>query len=453
VGLAARMESPISALAPRVLVAFHDFPENGGARIDKFVQLLPRAGLEPVVLTAAENATPESRELLRQGYPPELEVHWASSMAFAPFTPRYLVRARGARFYQLLRLLSAPERFAFIPDHMVRWIPAAIPIARRLAKSGRIDCVFTSSPPESTHLIGLYLQRAWGIPWVADFQDLWTEKGFLCRPVTRLHAAAIRRLESSIFRAADHIIANTPENRNRHLNRFALAPNRVTVIPNGFDRSDLESGQHPVQRDGVFRIGYMGHFDKHGFPWRHFLVALKALADEVGSHSVRLIHCGFRSTEVERYIAANGLTDLVEWRGNLSHRAALNCIASTDLLLNLLYENEYSDSIVNAKLYPYLILNRPILAVGPRLGAMARIVEETRTGTVVSAAGGPGTILAALRHHRAAWIMGNNHLAPDEGQVARYDCVQQTKALAAILWRYSRRTVGTEAAALAVGNA
>jgi glycosyltransferase involved in cell wall biosynthesis len=418
----------------RALVVAHAFPETGGARVDKLVKLLPRMGLDPVVLASAEHASAEARRMREQEYPAGLEVHWVRSLAATPFTPRYLVRAADSRFYRLFRLLSVPERFIFVPDYQVRWIiPGALRVARALAREGRIDVVLTSSPPESTHLVGYYLRRVWGVPWVADFRDLWTEKGLLFRPPTPLHAALIRRLERAIFTGADHVIANTPENRERHLRRFGLSPDRVTVIPNGFDREDLGDAPPSPPRDAIYRIGYMGHFDKHGFPWRAFLLALESLVGEVGRGRVRLVHCGFQSAEVRQFVAARGLTDVVDWRGSMSHQAALRAMAGTDMLLSLLYENDYSESIVNAKLYPYLMLGRPILAVGPERGAMARIVSQTRTGTVVSPARGPGAILSAMRCLHQTWLAGSPSFQPDARHIARYDLVAHTETLASIM--------------------
>ncbi len=417
---------------PRVLLAAHAFPETGGARVDKFVKLLPRMGLEPVVVASTEHAGPAARRVREEEYPADLEVHWARSLAATPFTPRYLVRDADARFYGLFRLLSAPERFVFLPDYQVRWIPAGIRVAHALARAGRIDCVVTSSPPESTHLIGYYLRRFWGVPWIADFRDLWTEKGLLCRPPTPLHATLIRRLERAVFTGADHVIANTPENRERHVSRFGLSPDRVTLIPNGFDRDDLGASPPVPPRDGVYRIGYMGHFDKHGFPWRGFVHALEGLVGDVGHERVRLVHCGFQSAEVRGFVAERGLAEVIDWRGTMSHQAALRTMAGTDLLLSLLYENEYSEAIVNAKLYPYLALGRPILAVGPERGAMARIIRDTGAGTVVSAAGGSTGILAALRRQHGAWRAGAP-FRPVERHIARYDFVRHTEALAAVI--------------------
>src|SRR3954468_10120878 len=61
---------------------------------------------------------------------------------------------------------SSPLERILVPDlALAGWPPCALPGARALARAGRFDCVVTTSPPQSAHLIGLAL-RAEGIPWV-----------------------------------------------------------------------------------------------------------------------------------------------------------------------------------------------------------------------------------------------------------------------------------------------
>ncbi|MDX6642953.1 MAG: hypothetical protein QOD76_915, partial [Solirubrobacteraceae bacterium] len=68
----------------------------------------------------------------------------------------------------------SPIAALVVPDlAIVGWLPFALPRALSLARRERFDCVITTSPPHSAHLIGLALRRR-GVPWVADFRDGWT---------------------------------------------------------------------------------------------------------------------------------------------------------------------------------------------------------------------------------------------------------------------------------------
>jgi hypothetical protein len=42
-------------------------------------------------------------------------------------------------------------------------------------KTEKFDAVVTSSPPHSTQLIGLELQKKYGLRWIADLRDPWTD--------------------------------------------------------------------------------------------------------------------------------------------------------------------------------------------------------------------------------------------------------------------------------------
>jgi len=420
----------------KVLVVVDCFPASGGSRIDKFVSILPRHGFEPVVLSALENDSPFRRTLRQRYYPESLRHYLARSIGWSYFTVRFLMRGPGSKHYRLLQLLSFPERCVLVPDYMVRWIPHAMRIATDVVKREGIQVVLTSSPHESTHLIGMRLQRDLGVAWVADFRDLWTEKTLLYRPATRLHDIWIRRLERKVFESADAIIANTRENAARYRERFGLTEDRLEIIPNGFDRNDIDP-EYPPLPPGVFHVGYAGALDKHEFPWRSAIDALQMLAGTVGRDRVRLVHCGYLSAQVLEYLASQGISDLVEQHGNLPHSDAMSLTAATDIRLLLLYETAYSSSIVPMKLYNYLAMNGPILAIAPESGETASIIRNTAMGCVISPQHGVRAIYDQLLEYYRAWEGGTLAVRPDADEIRQYDRHIQTGRLAALLARVS----------------
>jgi glycosyltransferase involved in cell wall biosynthesis len=420
----------------KVLIVVDSFPASGGSRIDKFVSILPRHGFEPVVLSALENDSPYRRKLRERYYPATLGHFLARSIGWSYFTVRFLMRGPGSKHYRLLQLLSFPERCVFVPDYMVRWIPHGVRIATDIVKREGIQVVLTSSPHESTHLIGMRLKQKLGIAWVADFRDLWTEKTLLYRPATPLHDIWIRRLERKVFEAADVIIANTPENASRYRERFGLPEDRLETIPNGFDRNDIDPGYPPLP-PGVFRVGYAGALDKHEFPWRIAIDALQMLADTVGRDRVRLVHCGYLSEQVLEYLAARGISDLVEQHGNLPHSDAISLTALTDIRLLLLYETAYSSSIVPLKLYNYLAMDGPILAVAPESGETASIIRNTGMGCIISPQRGVSAVYDRLLEYYRAWEDGTLSVRPDVDEIRQYDRHLQTGRLAELLARVS----------------
>jgi hypothetical protein len=96
-----------------------------------------------------------------------------------------------------------------VPDaHALTWNPAAALAARRLVRQHRIDCVITSSPPHSTHLIPFALgpRRP---AWIADFRDGWRFES-LRRPWPLPGQSALDGFfERKVARTADHVIGVT----------------------------------------------------------------------------------------------------------------------------------------------------------------------------------------------------------------------------------------------------
>lgn len=60
------------------------------------------------------------------------------------------------------------------PDADIRWAMRAA--AAAYAKLNRPHWLITTSPPESLHAAGLWLQRRWGCRWLGDFRDTWLER-------------------------------------------------------------------------------------------------------------------------------------------------------------------------------------------------------------------------------------------------------------------------------------
>ena len=183
----------------------------------------------------------------------------------------------------------------------------------------------------------------------------------------------------------------------------------------------------------MFRIGYLGNLDKHDFPWKLFLDALKGLADKVGREKVRFVHCGFHSSDVKDYMQRNDIEELIIAHGLLPHADAMRLISATEIRLLLLYETEYSGSIVPAKLYNYLIMNGPILAIAPEKGAVSRIIAETNAGVVLSPNRSIEDLNQLLLKYYRDWERGELSVNFEQDEVMRYDRRSHTSQLAEIL--------------------
>ena len=89
---------------------------------------------------------------------------------------------------------ATPSRLesVVVPDlALAGWVPFALSRALRLTRGQRFDCVLTSSPPQSAHLLGLALRRR-GVPWIAELRDGWTSSLRVRRGRRRFSAGSTR---------------------------------------------------------------------------------------------------------------------------------------------------------------------------------------------------------------------------------------------------------------------
>ena len=117
----------------------------------------------------------------------------------------------------------------------------------------------------------------------------------------------------------------------------------------------------------------------------------------------------------------------------LSHRASMTALAMVDVPVVLLAKNY--PHVVPQKLYNYLALNKPILAVVPPDGRAAEIVRETNSGIVVSP-DNSGEIAACLLELHKKWEKGPIEININEEAVNKYRRDLLTKKLVSILNRH-----------------
>ena len=166
------------------------------------------------------------------------------------------------------RLAKAVQGLAaYVSDRI--WVARAVRVGNRLARTRGYECVVVSSPPHTTQLVGVAISRRQGLSYVADLRDPWVAGTGVLKPyinaVTRL-AAMIH--EPRILRAANVVVFNTPEAKDRSIEEFGDQVARREVVPNGHDRGSAP--ERTPDRD-VFRILFAGWL--HGYMDARALIA------------------------------------------------------------------------------------------------------------------------------------------------------------------------------------
>jgi glycosyltransferase involved in cell wall biosynthesis len=268
-----------------------------------------------------------------------------------------------------------------VPDsHVVSWGPAALAAVRRASRAAPIDCLITSGPPDSAHLLALALGRR-RPPWIADFRDGWLFEPLRDPWPSEVQERVDAWLERRVVTSADVVVGATAPIAEDFKRRFGVDAEWVS---NGFDPEATPVAHHRTEphEPGWLWLVHTGTLSgPRGRDPRPLLAALRAFNDEAadGGPRIRLILAGRPSVEDERIIAGAELGPAIEHVGLLDRSATLRLQREADALL-LLTGTHRSEA--TGKIFEYLAAGRPIIALAQNNEA-ERIVRETRTGLTV----------------------------------------------------------------------
>lgn len=349
----------------RVLMVSPHFPPDSSAATHRVRLLAPHLaawGWEPTVLTLDPSSYDGGLDLeLPRTVPSSLRVVRCRAL------PLRLTRAVG------------------IGDLGLRSLPALYRAASRLLDTERFDALFITIFPAYTALLGPWLSRRFGVPFVVDYQDPWVSAWGVATgggPGGRVDfkSRASRRLaqwlEPRVVRAASAITAVSEGTYEPILRRNPGIHPITEAIPIGADPKDFEAraNEPPMDvfdpADGLVHIASTGALLPLGFETlRAVLRAAALLRDQDAGLYARLrfhfIGTSNQSTAsaAERVMPLArelGVADVVsEQPARLPYSIIVRVQREASVLLAMgSSEPHYTAS----KIYPLLLAKRPILA-------------------------------------------------------------------------------------------
>lgn len=392
--------------------AFPPEPFAGTPRVAKTVKYLTRAGVSVRVLCPhprASGADPSllpdvagAAEVVRVAriHPGPLAAvaRWMADRAAGGFRAtrrdaeivRTDAHANGfaaapAHIYNRLHALL------FVPDETIGWLPFAWPAGRAMIRRRRPDMILSSGPGHACHLIAALLAREFALPFVAEFRDPWIGNP-MRRPPTPWHARIEARMERFVLDAARGVVTIGEAMSDAYRARTA-AP--VETVRNAYDPEEFASlpfGGAPVsaESDGPL-IAHAGTFYEGRSP-APFLAALARRRAATG-RAPRVRFIGPGEEAIRAHAHAHGVADRIEITGPLPRAACLARLSEADALL--LVPGPGAGTITG-KVFEYLALGRPVLALASPEQEVARLLQDSRGGHEVAPPDDPAALDAAL---------------------------------------------------------
>jgi glycosyltransferase involved in cell wall biosynthesis len=396
----------------KVLIIAYYFPPLGGGgvyRTLKFARYLPLFGWEPIILTVSNPDHPLWDYSLLKEIPVDIQVYRVPTFGFSKWERKFFSLFKpgrnlkketqkdrfstikkvkiplGSKLRSLLKrtylFLTAGLR---IPDEKIGWVPFALVEALSLINSKKIDLIYVTSPPHSSHLVGLLLGKLTGKPWVADFRDDWLEQEQLISNYSNLRLRIERFLATKVYANASFIIANSEYQKNTYQTNYPQAK-RIEAIYNGYDAEDLDNARQKEERwlDNKFHICHCGYFyPKTAFPFFKVLKTLFLENPEL-KEKIQVDLVGYLEKEYRDWIIENQLEETIKFWGFMEHQLSISFLLKSHLLIYLIGSKEnFWKGEVAGKLFEYFASGKPILALAPMNGESEKIIKQANSGWV-----------------------------------------------------------------------
>ncbi len=376
----------------KVLIITYYWPPAGGPGVQrwlKFVKYLRDFQIEPVVFVPENPSYPIIDESFKSEIPEDLRV--IKQPIFEPYSLAGIfskketetissgIIAKEKNQSALQKAMLYIRGNYFIPDARKFWIKPSVKFLKEELQKNNYDALITTGPPHSLHLIGLGLSEKTNIKWIADFRDPWTNIGYHSKlKLSKRSQEKHEKLERKVLHSANHIIT-TSFTTKREFDSKTSQP--VSVITNGFDLDISET----IKRPQKFQISHVGSLLSGRNPsglWKVLGELIEENEDFRNEFHLKL--AGRISEEVLKSIKDQGLNDYLEIAGYVDHESAIAIQKESAVLLLIEIDSEETRGIIPGKLFEYLAVRRPLIAVGPEGWDVEQIINETKAGKVFS---------------------------------------------------------------------
>lgn len=330
---------------------------GGVKRVTKFAKYLKQFGWNPIILSVkpiAYYAFDETLERELEGVP----VIRTESLDLARILRIFGKKTIKPSFFTEGLSRSLLNALIF-PDAKLPWVPFAIAEGTKLKRTIlRPSIIFSTSPPYSVHIIGLYLARLYRVPLVVDFRDFWPT-GIV--PSVSFLRPFYKRIRDWIAKEADAVTAVYKD----IVDDLGFGIH----LPSGYD--PVEVGDLPeFKLKGKIKFAFAGSLSLKEKSTLEFIRAIKEAPTGVTLHLAGVIP-GRVLKEVDG--------QRVIYHGYLTARMALGMLNSADFL----WYTQPKEAPASLKLYEYIGLGKPVFATIDQNTEAARMIQKHGLGLIV----------------------------------------------------------------------
>ncbi|MDD3563047.1 MAG: glycosyltransferase [Candidatus Cloacimonetes bacterium] len=261
-------------------------------------------------------------------------------------------------------------------DEKIGWLPHLLSQGRKVLRDSEIDLIFVSCGPFSSAIGAYKLAEEFNKALVVDYRDYWTLLSDYDLMGNALNRQLSRSWEKKILHRANLVVSATQGIADALAQSFdATLPERTFLLYNGHDEQDYSD--LPVARPSsdFYTLSYFGNI----YARRSLKYLYQAIAEldqqMLIPQNLRVQLYGNFNREVYQEIESSPIKNKISIMPGLSHQEALIKMQEADALI-LIINSSSPKGTLTSKVFEYLRLKRPILALVPQHGEAAALLRE-----------------------------------------------------------------------------
>ena len=342
----------------KLLILAYDFPPYvsvGGLRPYAWYRYLKEYGVEPVVVTRQwGNKYGNELDYIAPGESNEtiVETTEYGTIIRTPYKPNLANR---------IMLKYGRNKFAMIRKMVTAWYEFMQFLffvgpksglyrgAKEYLKHNKVDAIIATGEPFVLFKYASALSKKYGIPWVADYRDPWTQnKGRSRIRSVRFFERKFSQNMSAVTTVSDFLKKKISEN---------ISVPTYYIIPNGYNPETIKQVEDVRPDMGALRIALAGSI----YDWHPYKSVISTFLEFVqNSDCAPKIELNFfginRHKEIEQFALGNSVENNIHVYPRMDNASLLQNLSRHNVMLLF---NDYS--IMGTKIYDYLGLKRLIL--------------------------------------------------------------------------------------------
>ncbi|WP_448874891.1 glycosyltransferase [Desulfobulbus propionicus] len=272
-----------------------------------------------------------------------------------------------------------------LPDFAYPWIFPAFWRGLKIVHKHKIDCIYATGMPWSALIAARMIQLFSSVKVIVDFRDPWVNNPYVSGK-SALRKRIEQILEKSIVTAADAVILNTDELRDDFLIRYHwLDENKFHTLMNGYDEHDFSQLNTEETADKTslqLTLAHAGFLYGARDPKPIFQAIerihkkIKNAADKIVFQQIGDVSLNY---DLHGFLEKSNCSSNYQEIGQINYKKCLEMMAKADVLVII---QQATATQIPSKIYEYVYLNKPILTISEKRGALANLIYKYQFGNL-----------------------------------------------------------------------